>query len=205
MNSKGFSAKIDKRISEMAEGIPFVANDFSDITNVRIIRELLNRRVRAGTLRRVMPGIYIKPKINRLLNIEVPVNPETLAQAIARNHKWTIAPNEQAALNAIGLSTQVPAIWKFTSDGPYISYNIDGIILKFMHTANKNISAMSPTSCLVVQAIKALGKNKLSAEDLKKISSRLSQEEIEQLFNDTSQTTAWIRDAIREIVQMKVG
>lgn len=203
MNSKGYSAKLDARLSEMDSGIPFVANDFSDIANVRTIRELLNLRIKSGTLRRIMPGIFMIPKVNKLLNVEVPANPNSIAQAIARNHNWNIAPSEMTALNTLGLSTQVPATWKYISDGPYKVYKIDGITIQFKHTTNKNISSMSPISCLVVQALKALGKDGVSREVLLKLSSRLSHGDISVLAEETTRTTSWIRDAIRELIRIK--
>jgi len=203
MNSKGYSEKLDKRLLEIATGTPLVASDFSDIANVRTIRELLNIRIRKGTMRRIMPGIFVIPKINKLLKIEVPVAPETLAQAIARNHNWTIAPSEQTALNALGLSTQVPATWNYISDGPYKTYNLDGAVIQFKHTTNKNISSMSPTGSLIVQALKALGKDGISGEVLEKIASQLTKEDTVTLIKDTSRTTAWIRDAIRAIGKKK--
>jgi len=199
MNSKGFSEELDKRLSETEEGTPIVASDFSDIANVRTIRELLNIRIRNGTIRRIMPGIYVIPKINELLNVEVPVTPGALAHAIARNHNWTIAPSEQTALNSLGLSTQVPATWKYISDGPYKTYELDGVVIQFKHTTNKNISSMSPTSKLIVHALKALGKDELTCETLGKIAARLTKEDAKKLVDDTSRTTSWIRDAIREI------
>jgi len=133
------------------------------------------------------------------------VTPDALAQAIARNHNWTIAPSEQSALNALGLSTQVPATWKYISDGPYTSYELDGALIQFKRTTNKNISSMSPTSRLIVQALKALGKDEITDEALEKIAARLTKEDAKRLVDDTPRTTAWIRDAIREIGKMRGG
>ena len=203
MNSKGYSEKLDNRLLEIATGTPLVASDFSDIANVRTIRELLNVRIRNGTMRRIMPGVFVIPKVNKLLNTEIPVAPEALAQAIARNHNWTIAPSKQTALNALGLSTQVPATWKYISDGPYKTYELDGAVIQFKHTTNKNISSMSPTSSLIVQALKALGKDRITDEVLKKIASQLTKKDTVTLIKDTSRTTAWIRDAIRVIGKKK--
>ena len=199
MNTKGYSEELDKRLSEIATGTPIVASDFSDIANVRTIRELINIRIRNGTMRRIMPGIFTIPRISKLLNAEVPVTPEALAKAIARNHNWTIAPSEQTALNALGLSTQVPATWIYISDGPYKLYKHDGAVIQFKHTTNKNISSMSATSSLIVQALRALGKEGISGEIIETIAKRLTKEDAKRLIDDTSRTTAWIRDAIREI------
>jgi len=203
MNTKGYSDELDKRLSQIAAGTPIVASDFSDIANVRTIRELLNIRIRNGTMRRIMPGVFAIPRISKLLNTEVPVSPEALAKAIARNHNWTIAPSEQTALNALGLSTQVPATWKYISNRPYKIDNSDDDTIQFKHTTNKNISSMSPTSSLIVQALKALGKEGITSDTLVKIAKRLTNEDAKRLIDDTSRTTAWIRDAIREICKKK--
>jgi len=203
MNSKGYSINLDIRLSEMNPGIPFVANDFSDIANVCTIRKLLNIKTKDCTVSRIMPGIYMIPKVNKLLNVEVPVNPEELARAIARNHNWNIAPSGATALNMLGLSTQVPAVWKYISDGPYKKYGVNGITIQFKHTTNKNISSMSPTSSLVVQALKAIGKTDISSEILLKIANRLTYDDAIILMNDTTRTTSWIRDSIRDLVNIK--
>ena len=49
-----------------------------------------------------------------------------MAKAIARNYNWTIAPTGDAALNLLGISTQVPSKWEYVSSGPYKEYNIEG-------------------------------------------------------------------------------
>jgi hypothetical protein len=48
-----------------------------------------------------------------LLNEFVPPNPNKVAKAIADNFGWTIVPIGDNALNILGLSTQVVAVWEF--------------------------------------------------------------------------------------------
>ena len=62
---------------------------------------------------------------------------------------------------------------------------------------------MSPTSSLIVQALKAIGKDGISDEIIEKIANKLTAEDAKRLIDDTSRTTAWIRDAIREICKKK--
>ena len=58
----------------------------------------------------------------------------------------------------LGLSTQVPAVWQYVSDGPYKTYAADGIHLQFKHTDRKNeIVGISEETALVIQALRALG------------------------------------------------
>ena len=78
----------------------------------------LSRLVQSGTLRRILKGVYEKPKYSKLLDEYVAADPEAVANALARSYHWTIAPCGNTALNLLGLSTQVTAVWSYISDGP---------------------------------------------------------------------------------------
>ena len=119
--------------------------------------------------------------------------------ALARNFGWTIAPSEAAALNMLGLSTQVPAHWSFISNGPYRSFSFGNITIEFKHCSSKEISGMSPKTALVIQAIKALGKENIDEENLQKIRRSLSVEEKIALLEEARRTTAWIYEAIKKV------
>ena len=81
-----------------------------------------------------------------------------IARAVARSHGWTIVPTGEAALNRLGLSTQVPARWQYLSDGPTKTYSWSGGTIVFKHRTNKETTKLSSKTAMVVQALKALGK-----------------------------------------------
>ena len=85
-------------------------------------------------------GIYEKPRYSTLLEDFLPTDPEKVAYAIARNYHWTISPSGDIALNKLGLSTQVPTVWSYISDGPYREFAWDNIRLKYKHKTNREIS-----------------------------------------------------------------
>ena len=118
----GYTRQIRERIIAAEAGTVFIASDFADIADTATIRQSLKRLTGSGLLRRVLNGIYEKPKYSKLLNEYVAVNPEAVANALARNYHWTIAPCGNTALNLLGLSTQVTAVWSYISDGPYKTY-----------------------------------------------------------------------------------
>ena len=100
----------------------------------------------------------------------------------------------------LGLSTQVPAVWIYISDGPYKTYKTDGMTLKFKHTDNKNeITNISYKTALVVQALKALGKGNVTDKELQIISKLLSDEEKAQMLMEAKRVTAWVYELIRKI------
>ena len=108
--ANGYSRQIQERIGAAAEGTVFVNSDFADIADTGTIRRNLNRLTQAGTLRRILKGVYEKPEYSEMLKEYVAADPEAVAKALARNYHWTIAPCGNTALNLLGLSTQVTAV-----------------------------------------------------------------------------------------------
>lgn len=192
--------QVKKRLQNEDAGTVFIPSDFFDIAEAVKINKCLERLEGTGQLRRVMRGIYVKPRFSELLNKEVPPRMDDIAKAIARNYGWTIVPCGDTALNMLGLSTQVPAVWNYVSDGPYKNYEVDGMTLKFKHTDNKNeLINISYKAALVVQALKALGKDNVTDKELRSISKMLTQNEKIHMLDETKRVTAWVYEIIRKI------
>ena len=166
----GYSKQIQLRIHESPEGSIFVNSDFADIADTETIRRNLNRLTKVGILRRIINGIYEKPKYSKLLDEYVAADPAAVAQALARSYHWTIAPCGNTALNLLGLSTQVTAVWSYISDGPYKTYEWNSTKLEFKHRTNKEITGLSYMTSLVIQALKTLGKNNITPEIIQTLS-----------------------------------
>ena len=107
--ANGYAKEIKSRINAAPDGIIFIVSDFADVADSETIRRNLNRLVQAGTLRRILKGVYEKPKFSKLLGEYVAADPDAVAKALARCYHWTIAPCGDTALNMLGLSTQVTA------------------------------------------------------------------------------------------------
>ena len=60
----------------------------SDIADTETIRRNLNRLTKGGILRRIINGIYEKPKYSKLVDEYVAVDPATVAQPLSTNKKW---------------------------------------------------------------------------------------------------------------------
>ena len=192
--------QVKKRIQDAKDGSVFIPSDFFDIAEAVKINMCLARLEETGELQRVMRGIYVIPRYSALLNKNVPPRSDDIAKAIARNYGWTIVPFGDTALNMLGLSTQVPAVWHYISDGPYKTYEADGLMLKFKHTDNKNeIINISYKTALVVQALKSLGKSNVTDKELRSISKLLTENEKAQMFLEAKRVTAWVYELIRKI------
>ena len=152
---------IRDRINRSDIGTVYVAVDFVDISDKTSVNAYLARLVDEGLIRRILRGVYDKPEYNNFLEEYVAPSPDKVANAIARNFGWTIVPCGDTALNLLGLSTQVPAAWVYVSDGTYKEYTYDNTTIQFKRTTNKEVSKLSYKTALTVQALKALGKNKI--------------------------------------------
>ena len=192
-------AQIKELIAQANPETVFVASDFSHIAPINTVRQCLSRLEKSKQIVRVMRGVYYQPAYSELLQEYESPSSYHVAMALARNFGWTIAPSGAAALNMLGLSTQVPAHWSFISNGPYRSFSFGNITIEFKHCSSKEISGMSPKTVLVIQAIKALGKENIDEENLQKIRRSLSVEEKIALLEEARRTTAWIYEAIKKV------
>ena len=192
-------AQIKELIAQANSEAVFVASDFSHIAPINTVRQCLSRLEKSQHIVRIMRGVYHQPAYSELLQEYESPSLYHVAMALARNFGWTIAPSGAAALNMLGLSTQVPAHWSFISNGPYRSFSFGNITIEFKHCSSKEISGMSPKTVLVIQAIKALGKENIDEENLQKIRRSLSVEEKIALLEEARRTTAWIYEAIKKV------
>ena len=174
MTRPNYLNEIKSRISASENGAVFVAADFTDITNKKTASVGLTRLEADGFIKRVLRGVYYKAEYSDFLKEYIAPVPDNVAHAIARNFGWTIVPCGDTALNLLALSTQVPAVWLYVSDGPYKEYSYDNTVIRFKRTTNKDISKFSYKTALTVQALKALGKDKIDKTVIEKLRKLLS-------------------------------
>ena len=195
----GYMKSIRDRVLTSADGSVFTSSDFADIADTGTIRQSLNRLVQDKILRRIIRGVFEKPKYSKLLGEYVAVSPDAVAQALARSYRWTIAPCGDTALNILGLSNQVTAVWSYISDGPYKTYEWDHVKIEFRHRTNRETTGLSYMTSLVIHGLKALGKERISSETIERLSARLSESEKTALLRESSESSDWIVDTVRKI------
>lgn len=190
---------IRDRINRSDIGTVYVAVDFVDISDKTSVNAYLARLVDEGLIRRILRGVYDKPEYNDFLEEYVAPSPDKVANAIARNFGWTIVPCGDTALNLLGLSTQVPAAWVYVSDGTYKEYTYDNTTIQFKRTTNKEVSKLSYKTALTVQALKALGKDKIDDMVISRLGKLLSAEEKQTMLEEAKAATSWIYEYIKQI------
>ena len=190
---------IRDRINRSDIGTVYVAVDFVDISDKTSVNAYFASLVDEGLIRRVLRGVYDKPEYNDFLGEYVAPSPNKVANALARNFGWTIVPCGDTALNLLGLSTQVPAEWVYVSDGTYKKYTYDNTTIEFKRTTNKEVSKLSYKTALTVQALMALGKEKIDDTVINRLTKLLTADEKKTMIEEAKAATSWIYEYIKLI------
>lgn len=198
---KSIEDKIVKRIYANQRGWAFSRNDFLDIGSDDSTRKALTSLEAKGTIRRVLRGLYDYPRTSRLL--KGPREPDLgqVAQALARKSGWRIQPSENTALNMLGLSTQVPAQAVYLSDGPGKTFAVGQRELVFKKRILKESGFKHSESELVVQALKALGQDRITPKIRKKLKDAIPSSKWDKILRDAKTAPAWVSDIIRSIAK----
>jgi hypothetical protein len=191
--------KVFARIYGRGRGWAFTKVDFVAEFGASNIHTALSKLARAGKIRRVCQGVYDYPRQSKLLDQTLSPDIDQVAQALARKFTWRIQPTGDTALNLLGLSTQVPGRWAYLSDGPSRKYEVGNSTLVFIKSGLKERAFKHRESALVVQAIKALGKERVDHQIVEKIRRQLDPETRKRILRDTRAVTGWIYHIIKQV------
>lgn len=176
---------------------------FKGLGSAATIRKALQRLSDKGLLVWVAQGIYVIPEESKLIG-KVRPGLQEIAKAIAKRDKARIVPTGIAALNQLGLSTQVPMNMVYLTDGTARKILVGKGKITFKKTTPKNLAAKGEISSLVIQALRAIGKDKVTNEETEKILSLLRKENENYLLHDIKLAPAWIADIMSKAIIEKI-
>jgi hypothetical protein len=142
-------------------------------------------------------GIYTRPKKSKLIG-EVMPSAEEVAEAIVKRDRVRTVPTGSYALNALGLSTQIPMRIVLLTDGSPREIKIGKRTIKFKKTTPKNLLAKGKISRLVIQAIKEIGNGQVTESEEAKIIKLLKEEDEKNLIYDIGLAPVWIQKIMRK-------
>lgn len=190
--------KIIAKIKKCGRGKGYFVSDFARYGEAKSVQKALERLVKSQTLLRLARGIYYYPKIDKELGLGV-LYPswEDIAYAIAKRDKARIVPTGLYALNRLGFSTQVPMNFVFLTDGTPRRINTGrGKGILFKHTAPKNLAFHSEIVMLIVFALKEIGKDKVTQEQLERLKHILQEVPKNLVLQDVKLMPAWVKSLI---------
>ena len=193
---KSIEDKIVARIIRNGRGFVMTNRDFWDIATPASVDWCLFRLKDKNVIRPIIRGIYDYPKFSELLQEELAPDLGAVAQAIARKNQWHIQISGSAALNLLGLSTQIPVKTVYYSDGPTRHFMIGERKLQFKHILLRETKIGSPKSEMIVQALSELGEEHITPEIMYTLKRQLTSKERDKLLSETRFVRDWIRKKI---------
>ena len=192
--------QILKAINALGHGAVFVPTDFLSFGSRQTVDIVLHRLVRKGTIRRLARGIYDFPKEHpKLGKLQPP--PEKIAEALVGRDCTRIQPTGAYAANILGLSEQVPAKIVFLTDGPSRMVKIGTTTIQLRRTTPKNMAMAGRLSGLLVQALRELGKENVTAERLEHLKRTIPLDARQELLKDIRFAPEWMHSIFRELAE----
>jgi hypothetical protein len=175
--------------------------DFLEISDYDTVRKSLQRLTEKGILIRLSKGIYYYPKNDKLLGLVYP-SAGQIGNAIAKRDKARIIPTGAYAMYRLGLTTQVPMNVVYLTDGSSRKVQIGKQTIVFKKTSPKNLSAKNQLSNLIIQGLRAIGKENIIQTQLLKIKKIIfDSNEVNDIRNDLLTAPVWIQKVVLEILK----
>jgi len=196
---RSIELQVLRKIKKARRGSLFFVDSFAGLGNAKSVGKALERLVHTGDLHRVATGIYVHPFKDNILGIVMP-GIEDIAKAIAKRDKARILPTGSYALYKLGLSTQVPLNVVYYTDASARKIKMGKQTITFKKASAKNLAAMGELSKLAVQALRTIGKDKVSDRELMQIRELLKKEKPYHLQHDIKLAPEWIRKLLRPVI-----
>jgi hypothetical protein len=189
--------QIDNRVKESVPGTLFFVNDFSEFDNV-YVSKILSLIASYGLLERLAKGIYYKPIVTDY-GIVYP-SAEKIVKAIADHEHSEILPTGEAALNALGFSTQVATKPAYLTTGTPRVVTIGQKQIHLKRRAPRMYAYHSKLMPILELALKAKGQNNITETDMNQIRALLlDSQERELIYTDLANAPVWIKKLLKHL------
>lgn len=177
----------------------FFRNDFPQY-HPESVGRVLTDLTDEGELVRIASGIYVKPRMSQFGPIMPSI--EHVVKAISVRDKAQILPSGETALNALGLSTQVPMYYSFLTTGSARKLTIGKRQVTLKRGVPRNFAYKTQLIALIVQALRCLGEPNVSPRELEQIQRLLLKEpDKEALICDMQIMPAWMKRIIKPMIK----
>lgn len=187
-----------QRIEAMPEDCILFRSDFPEY-HTEFVGSILSELTTEGMLVKIAHGIYAKPRRSKF-GVVLP-SVDKVVQAIAARDNAEVLPSGMTALNALGLSTQVPMNYTYLTTGSERTVNLSNRQVVLKRGVPKNFCYGTRLISLLVQALKALKKENVGEEELNIIQQLVLKEtDKETLTKDVDMMPAWMKRVIKPML-----
>ena len=200
--AESIDKEIFTNVRKRGRGSVFFAREYLRFSNPKRVQKAMEQLEAQGLIVRVARGIYCYPKKDKVWGTGyLPPSYDDIANAIAKKEQAKIVPTGVHALNRVGLSEQMPTRFVYLTSGRSKTVKlVDGQELHFVHTALKNLQFYSRTAMLVTFALKEIGKNNVTQEQVQHVQQLLANENKSHLRHDLAMTPEWIQTIVKQVI-----
>ena len=193
--------KLVREITRLGAGSVFLSDDL-EIEDKAVLRVYLARMVDSNLIARIAPGVFYIPKYSKVLKSAVPPDIDDVAKAIAKSERARIIPVGNYALYKAGLTTQVPSVAVFGTDGTarVIKLN-DGRTIKFKAAAARNFAYNSPVVQTAVSAMREIKEENITEDEISRLRNLCASVDGKVFESDLRLAPEWISRALKRGVK----
>lgn len=153
----------------------------------------------SGVLFKMAQGIYVKPRKSRF-GLVLP-SIEKIVQAIAMRDNAEVLPTGTTALNALGLSTQVPMNYSYLTSGSERTIKLANRQVVLKRGVPKNFCYKTRLIALLTQALRALKQENIGDSETQIIRELIAKEtDKESLAKDVDAMPGWMKRIIKPML-----
>jgi hypothetical protein len=185
---------IKQQIQHIQRGKPFTHRDLLSSGSRASIDQAMSRLVKQGTVMRVCQGVFVRPKQSRWVGNVMP-DVDDVLEAIAKKRGEVIQVHGAEAARTFRISTQVPMIPVYYTNGSSREILVGKLKVKLIHTSDQRKLQCAGTRVgLALAALWYLGKNQVNRQVLSRIHDNLNAQEFQHL--QTLSMPLWMKQAI---------
>ena len=189
---------IRKHVLQIPKGEPFTNKGLLKLGSRAQVNRTLSRMVKEGVIRRIFRGMFVRPKKNRYVGYVTP-GVDEIVKVLARERGETIQKQGAAAVNRLGLCTQMPLVPIFWTSGPSREFRIGKLPVKLKHVSPRKLQMAGQRPGLALSALWCLGKRMVDADVVRTIQKKLTAADFEALKQ--ADMPAWMADALERYAE----
>jgi hypothetical protein len=193
---------IEFRLKRKSLNRAFTPADLADLGDPKTVGKELTRLVREKKIRRIRRGIYEIPRPHPLLG-DVGADTDAVIAAVARRDGIKhLLPSGARSANLLGLNTQVTALDSYGVQGrSRTAAQIGRGQVEFRQRSSKAMAMAGRASGWVSEALRDIGREHVTVEQLWTLRARLGKKEKRQLSEDLRYVPAWMRPFFQQLYQ----
>lgn len=201
MNKEGYieeSRTLKSRIKALPDDSVLFRSDYPEYHS-EFVGSTLVELAESGVLFKMAQGIYVKPRKSRF-GLVLP-SIEKIVQAIAMRDNAEVLPSGTTALNALGLSTQIPMNYSYLTSGSERTIKLANRQVVLKRGVPKNFCYKTRLIALLTQALRALKQENIGDSELQIIRELINKETDKMnLAKDVDAMPGWMKRIIKPML-----